>query len=133
MSAASRTSSVVAAKIASSTDAPAFASSAIWSAYECPPPPIAPWKIVGFVVTPLTLRVEMSSVRLPDVMRSRDRSSSQMLTPCWTSCSVGVLMLPSPRAYFAAARSSAAVAARDSRAASTTASAVMPNFWNRVL
>ena len=80
-------------------------------------------------MTPLTLRVSMSSARLPEAMRSRDRSSSQMLTPSATSFSVGVLMmLLSCGVYWAAA-----TAAMVSRAASTTASAVMPNFWNRVL
>src|SRR5690606_33145531 len=38
-------------------------------------------KIVGFVVTPTTSRVETSSARLPERMRPRERSSSQMLTP----------------------------------------------------
>lgn len=52
----------------------------------------APAKIVGLVVTPLTLRVEMSSARLPVVMRFRERSSSQMLTPAAASFSVGAVM-----------------------------------------
>lgn len=42
---------------------------------------MAAWKIEGFVVTPTTCWVAMSSARLPDSMRVRDRSSSQMETP----------------------------------------------------
>ena len=39
------------------------------------------WKIDGLVVTPTTLLVSISSCRLPDCSRSRDRSSSQTDTP----------------------------------------------------
>lgn len=39
------------------------------------------WKMDGLVVTPTTLSFLMSSSRLPDSMRVRDRSSSQMETP----------------------------------------------------
>ena len=41
----------------------------------------AAWKIDGLVVTPTTLRVAISSARLPDSIRSRDRSSSHTETP----------------------------------------------------
>ena len=44
------------------------------------------------VVTPTTLRAAMSCLRLPELMRSRERSSSQMLTPRAESCSVLVLI-----------------------------------------
>jgi hypothetical protein len=54
--------------------------------------PIAAWKIDGFVVTPETLRDEIRSARLPDAMRARERSSSQMLTPAAARSCVGVLM-----------------------------------------
>src|SRR6185437_6723096 len=47
----------------------------------------------GLVVTPLTFRVRISSARLPVVIRPRERSSSQMLTPAAVSCSVGVLIV----------------------------------------
>src|SRR5690348_7402129 len=39
------------------------------------------WKIVGLVVTPTTCCWSISSARLPDVIRLRDRSSSQIATP----------------------------------------------------
>jgi SecD/SecF fusion protein len=41
----------------------------------------APAKIVGFVVTPDTARDSIKAFREPDSIRSRDRSSSQILTP----------------------------------------------------
>src|SRR5690348_7114406 len=39
------------------------------------------WKIVGLVVTPTTCCWSISSARLPDVIRLRDRSSSKIATP----------------------------------------------------
>src|SRR3954470_24809915 len=42
---------------------------------------MAAWKIEGLVVTPTTFLVSTSSARLPDSIRLRDRSSSQMETP----------------------------------------------------
>src|SRR4051812_11679413 len=39
------------------------------------------WKIDGLVVTPTTCCWSISSARLPDVIRLRDRSSSQIATP----------------------------------------------------
>src|ERR1700761_10238 len=42
---------------------------------------MAAWKIDGFVVTPTTCRPATSSARLPEVIRRRDRSSSQIDTP----------------------------------------------------
>ena len=97
MSAASRTSVVVSSKIAVSTSAPADARAASGASYESSFwLPIAAWKIDGFVVTPVTFRVEISSARLPESMRERDRSSSQMLTPAADRSSVGVLMRCSP-------------------------------------
>src|SRR3954447_26895164 len=42
---------------------------------------MAAWKMDGFVVTPTTCCFSISSARLPDSIRLRDRSSSQMETP----------------------------------------------------
>src|SRR2546425_9368059 len=42
---------------------------------------MAAWKMEGLVVTPTTLLFSTSSARLPDSIRPRDRSSSQMETP----------------------------------------------------
>ncbi|SKS76439.1 Uncharacterised protein [Mycobacteroides abscessus subsp. abscessus] len=41
----------------------------------------AAWNIAGFVVTPTTLLVAINSARLPELSRSRERSSSQTATP----------------------------------------------------
>src|SRR5689334_16291775 len=42
---------------------------------------MAAWKMEGLVVTPTTWLVRTSSARLPDAIRLRERSSSQMETP----------------------------------------------------
>src|ERR671912_2338877 len=94
---ASLTSCVVSAKTASSTLLPESASSRTWVSYACPSDSAA-WKIDGFVVTPTTPLPSMSFCRLPEVRRSRERSSSQMETPfaarSWTAVLVMVLSLP---------------------------------------
>jgi len=84
MSHALRTSSVVSSKITLSTSAPALTSSATWASYRSPLL-IAPWKMVGFVVTPTTELSATSEARLPVSIRSRERSSSQMDTPASAS------------------------------------------------
>ena len=75
-----RTSSVVRALIASSTEESRAASSAICSSYASPLAS-AEAKIVGLVVTPTTDDSATRSARLLVVSRSRERSSSQMDTP----------------------------------------------------
>ena len=84
------TSWVVISKTASVTFLPALASSATCAAYDSPLVSAAA-KIDGFVVTPTTFFSAISFSRPPDVMRSRDRSSSQMLTPAAESWAVGVV------------------------------------------
>ncbi|SLI60611.1 Uncharacterised protein [Mycobacteroides abscessus subsp. abscessus] len=83
----------------------------------------APWKIVGFVVTPTTPRVRTSSARLPDRMRSRDRSSSQTDTPAAANAAMFSFCAMSCYPFtFSSVRCAAA----------TTASSVKPNSRNRV-
>ena len=54
-------------------------------------------KIVGLVVMPTTSRSAMSLLRPPERMRSRERSSSQMLTPAARRSPVVVMtVLPAP-------------------------------------
>ena len=89
----------------------------------------APAKIVGFVVTPTTFFSAMSFCRPPDVMRSRERSSSQMLTPAAESSARGVVPVMCSDLLHAAHHADAS----DSLAAATTASVVMPNSRNSVL
>ena len=48
-------------------------------------------KIVGLVVMPTTSRSAMSLPRPPERMRSRERSSSQMLTPAARRSPVAVM------------------------------------------
>ncbi len=99
---ASLTSCVVRAKTASSTLRPESASSRTWVSYACPSDSAA-WKIDGFVVTPTTPLSSMSFCRLPEVRRSRERSSSQMETPLRgevLECGAGhgaLTSLPRPR------------------------------------
>src|SRR6478672_12094373 len=83
-----RTSSVVISKIASSVEAPPRVSPATWSSYFSPLAR-AEAKIVGLVVTPTTCLSATRAARLPVSMRSRDRSSSQMLTPAAESSARG--------------------------------------------
>ena len=64
---------------------------ATWPSYAWPLL-MAPAKIVGFVVTPHDVARDDQVGRLPVMMRSRERSSSQMLTPCGDEGAVGVLM-----------------------------------------
>src|SRR5690349_12937119 len=80
MSAAARTSAVVIIRTASSTVTPRSARSPSCSSYPSPEP-MAAWKMEGLVVTPTTCLVSTSSARLPEAMRLRERSSSQMETP----------------------------------------------------
>src|SRR6478735_7327059 len=55
------------------------------------------WKIDGLVVTPTTCCWSISSARLPDVIRLRDRSSSQIATPSSERrLSASVMEIPSP-------------------------------------
>jgi hypothetical protein len=96
MSAASATSVVVISKIASSAETPCRERGQGASYESSSLLPIAAWKIDGFVVTPDTSRVLMRSARLPESMRLRERSSSQMLTPAAARSCVGVLMRCSP-------------------------------------
>jgi hypothetical protein len=49
--------------------------------------------MVGFVVTPTTLRSAMSFSSPPELMRSRERSSSQMLTPAAERSAAGVVFV----------------------------------------
>ena len=92
-SSAAATSCVVAANTASSAVAPDAASSATCASYDVSSGFVMAFaKIVGLVVTPVTLREAISSARLPEEMRVRDRSSSQMLTPAAARSEVGVLM-----------------------------------------
>ena len=72
----------MASKIASAALLPLAARAASWLAYAAPLEK-APAKIVGFVVTPETARDSIRAFREPDSMRSRDKSSSQMLTPAF--------------------------------------------------
>ena len=103
MSAALPTSAVVIAKIASATFLPSATSSRTCSSYASPLAS-ADAKMVGLVVTPTTFRSAISRSSPCPLMRSRDRSSSQMLTPAADSAAVGVpvtvsvvLMLPPSR------------------------------------
>ena len=66
--------------MASAVSVSRAASSRTWSSYAAPFDS-AEAKIVGFVVTPLTDESLIRPSRLPELMRSRDRSSSQMETP----------------------------------------------------
>src|ERR1700712_1548102 len=94
MSAALPTSAVVISKIASATSLPAAAISRTCSSYASPFER-ADAKIVGFVVTPTTSRSAISFSRPWPLIRSRERSSSQMLTPAAESAAVGVSALVS--------------------------------------
>ena len=121
MSQALRTSSVVSSNVAFDTSAPSAASRRTWSSYRSPSARAAA-KIVGLVVTPTTWRSFTRSVRLPDSIRSRERSSSQMETPASDrACSRSVMV-------FLLRVGSQLVATRMlSSAASATAWAVTPN------
>ena len=87
-----RTSSVVRTLTISFTLAPADASRLI-SARYLSEPLMAAEKILGLVVTPTTLELEISSASEPLSSRSRDKSSSQMDTPASDkSCSELILV-----------------------------------------
>ena len=133
MSLALATSSVVISKIASSTLAPAAASSRTCSSYASPLARAAA-KIVGLVVTPTTFFSAMSFCRPPLLMRSRERSSSQMLTPAAESAAVGdwVVEVVSVISFFSSG-ARAQSDASDSFAAATACSVVIPNSRNSVL
>ena len=92
-------------------------------------------KIVGLLVTPTTSESLISAARLPDSMRWRDRSSSQMETPAAERSARGVLLAMgvsfAKRGPGQAEDSLARASER--RPASTTCSVVNPNCWNRVL
>ena len=78
--------------MASSTLASTAASSRICSSY-CSPLDSAEAKIVGLVVTPTTEESAISRSRLPVLIRSRERSSSQIETPASESCFSRSLMV----------------------------------------
>src|ERR687886_302235 len=78
--------------MASSTLESSAASSRIWSSYSSPLER-AEAKIVGLVVTPTTDDSRISCSRLPVLIRSRDRSSSQIETPASESCFSRSLMV----------------------------------------
>ncbi len=63
-----------------STSAPRAASSFTCASYAVPLDSAA-WKMAGLVVTPTTDLVLINSARSPEVMRSRERSSSHTETP----------------------------------------------------
>ncbi|SKZ51947.1 Uncharacterised protein [Mycobacteroides abscessus subsp. abscessus] len=75
-----RTSSVVSVRTVLSTSVSRAANSLIWSSYAVPFDNAA-WKIDGLVVTPTTDLVSISSWSCPELIRSRDRSSSHTETP----------------------------------------------------
>ena len=117
-----RTSSVVSSKITRLTSAPSATSLRTCSSYRSPLP-IAPAKIVGFVVTPTTCLSLISSARLPVSIRSRERSSSQMETPASESVWSRSVMVPPGRGWVEGQLEAAML----SRAALATAVAVTPN------
>ena len=82
---AARTSSVVRRVTISPIDLPSAASDLI-SAEYLSEPEIAAEKMLGLVVTPTTEELLMSSAKVPDSSRSRDKSSSQIATPALESC-----------------------------------------------
>src|SRR5699024_11346629 len=92
-------SSVVSTSTTASTSLPSPARRATSASYS-ERPEMADWKIEGLVVTPTTLRVSISSRRLPELIRWRERSSSQMDTPAservWVR-GLWVMIVPSGR------------------------------------
>ena len=84
---------MVISKIAVAVSAPFAFSSLTCSSYDSPFDSAAA-KIVGLVVTPTTFFSAISACRPFETMRSRDRSSSQMLTPAWESAAVFESVVP---------------------------------------